>query len=71
MRQRERVDTAGVVTARRDGRRQLYRVEDPHIIAVINQMFSHIAPDRTLTPDPTRRRPPQRPRFDNASAPVR
>lgn len=56
---------AGVVTARREGRRQLYRVEDPHILAVITQMFSHIAPDGTLAADPAASgvRPPRRPRF--------
>lgn len=57
---------AGIVTARREGRRQLYRVEDPHIVTVIEQMFSHIAPDGTLAPDrpvPDPRRPPRRPRF--------
>ncbi len=54
---------AGVVSARRDGRRQLYRVDDPHILGVIEQMFSHIAPDGTLAPDPGRARPPRRPRF--------
>jgi DNA-binding transcriptional ArsR family regulator len=56
---------AGIVTARRDGRRQLYRVEDPHILTVIEHMFSHIAPDGTLTRDPVPdpRRPPRRPRF--------
>jgi DNA-binding transcriptional ArsR family regulator len=58
---------AGVVTARRDGRRQLYRVEDPHILGVIEQMFSHIAPDGTLAPDPNRDRPPRRPRFKATS----
>ncbi len=58
---------AGVVTARRDGRRQLYRVDDPHIIGVIEQMFSHIAPDGTLAPDPARDRPPRRPRFKATS----
>jgi DNA-binding transcriptional ArsR family regulator len=58
---------AGVVTARRDGRRQLYRVDDPHIISVIEQMFSHIAPDGTLAPDPGRDRPPRRPRFKATS----
>lgn len=57
---------AGIVAARREGRRQLYRVEDPHIVGVIEQMFSHIAPDGTLAAadgarDP--RRPPRRPRF--------
>lgn len=54
---------AGVVSARRDGRRQLYRVDDPHILSVINQMFSHIEPDGTLAPDPQKSRPPRRPRF--------
>lgn len=58
---------AGVVTARRDGRRQLYRVDDPHIVGVIEQMFSHIAPDGTLAPDPSRDRPPRRPRFKATS----
>ena len=54
---------AGVVAARREGRRQLYRVEDPHILTVIEHMFQHIAPDGTLAPDPVRPRPPRRPRF--------
>jgi len=54
---------AGVVSARRDGRRQLYRVDDPHIVGIIEQMFRHIAPDGTLTPDPNRPRPPRPPRF--------
>lgn len=43
----------GIVTSRREGRRQLYCVNDPHILTVINQMFSHIAPDGTLAPDGT------------------
>ncbi len=58
---------AGIVTARRDGRRQLYRVEDPHILTVIDQMFSHIAPDGTLAGPPDARRPPRRPRFSPAA----
>lgn len=57
---------AGIVTARRDGRRQLYRVEDPHIVTVIEQMFSHIAPDETLADSADRRRPPRLPRFERA-----
>jgi len=60
---------AGIVTARREGRRQLYRVDDPHIAGVIEQMFRHIAADGTLvdpTPDP--RRPPRRPRFAETGA---
>jgi DNA-binding transcriptional ArsR family regulator len=54
---------AGVVAARRDGRRQLYRVDDPHVVSVIGAMFAHIAPDGTLHVDPHRPRPPRRPRF--------
>ena len=54
---------AGVVSARRDGRRQLYQVDDPHILSVINQMFSYIGPDGTLAPDPQKSRPARRPRF--------
>ncbi len=42
---------AGVVSARRDGRRQLYRVDDPHIVGILEQVFRHIAPDGTLTLD--------------------
>ena len=59
---------AGIVTARRDGRRQLYRVEDPHILTVIDQMFSHIAPDGTLAGSADARRPPRLPRFATAPA---
>lgn len=59
---------AGIVTARRDGRRQLYRVEDPHILTVIEQMFSHIAPDGTLAGSSDQRRPPRLPRFEPAGA---
>jgi DNA-binding transcriptional ArsR family regulator len=58
---------AGIVTARREGRRQLYRVEDPHIVGVVEQMFSHIAPDGTLAPDTRPGRPPRRPRFNATS----
>jgi DNA-binding transcriptional ArsR family regulator len=54
---------AGVVSARRDGRRQLYRVDDPHIVGVIELMFEHIAPDGTLAGLADQRRPPRRPRF--------
>ncbi len=58
---------AGVVSAHRDGRRQIYRVDDPHIVAVIQEMFRHIAPDGTLSLSPDPRRPPRRPRFSQAS----
>jgi DNA-binding transcriptional ArsR family regulator len=54
---------AGLVAARREGRRQLYRVDDTHVLTVIEQMFAHIAPDGTLTLDDARPRPPRRPRF--------
>lgn len=54
---------AGMVASRRDGRRQLYRIEDPHILAVVGQMFSHIAPDGTIAGEPDERRPPRAPRF--------
>jgi DNA-binding transcriptional ArsR family regulator len=43
---------AGVVTARREGRHQIYAVDDPHMLAVVEQIFDHIAPDGTLAPDP-------------------
>jgi DNA-binding transcriptional ArsR family regulator len=43
---------AGLVSARRDGRRLFYTVDDPHVVMVVQQMFEHIAPDGTLAPDP-------------------
>jgi DNA-binding transcriptional ArsR family regulator len=43
---------AGIITARRQGRHVHYSVEDPHVRALINQIFSHIAPDGSLAPDP-------------------
>jgi DNA-binding transcriptional ArsR family regulator len=43
---------AGIISARRDGRRQIYTVEDPHVITMVQQIFEHIAPDGTLAPDP-------------------
>lgn len=61
---------AGIVAARRDGRRQLYRVEDPHILAVVAQMFSHIAPDGTLAAESDERRAPRAPRFAVAAPPA-
>ncbi len=42
---------AGVITARREGRRQIYTVDDPHVLALIDQIFTHIAPDGSLAPD--------------------
>lgn len=43
---------AGVVSGRREGRRQIYTVDDPHVITMVQQIFEHIAPDGTLAPDP-------------------
>lgn len=62
---------AGIAIARRDGRRQLYRVDDPHILAVVDEMFTHIAPDGTIATAPDPRRPPRRPRFDADRAAAR
>ena len=49
---------AGLVTARREGRRHIYAVEDPHVLTLIDQIFAHIAPDGSLAPDPPT--PPRR-----------
>jgi len=43
---------AGVISVRRDGRRHIYTVEDPHVLAMVEQIFEHIAPDGSLAPDP-------------------
>jgi DNA-binding transcriptional ArsR family regulator len=43
---------AGLVSAHRHGRRQVYSVDDPHVVALADQIFRHIAPDGTLAPDP-------------------
>jgi DNA-binding transcriptional ArsR family regulator len=42
---------AGLVSSRRDGRRQVYSVDDPHVVVLVDQIFRHIAPDGSLTPD--------------------
>jgi DNA-binding transcriptional ArsR family regulator len=42
---------AGVITARREGRHTYYTIDDPHVRALIEQIFSHIAPDGSLAPD--------------------
>jgi len=51
---------AGLVAARREGRRQIYAVEDPHVLTLVEQIFEHIAPDGTLAPDPPLPRHPAR-----------
>jgi DNA-binding transcriptional ArsR family regulator len=58
---------AGVVSARRDGRRQLYRIDDPHILRLVQTIFEHIAADGTLARESDPRRPPRRPRFVGTS----
>ncbi len=42
---------AGVVTSRREGRRQVYLVEDPRVVAVVRQM---LAPPRSAASAPVR-----------------
>ncbi|MBT8227850.1 MAG: winged helix-turn-helix transcriptional regulator [Dactylosporangium sp.] len=41
----------GLVTSHRDGRRQIYSVDDPHVVTLVDQIFRHISPDGTLSPD--------------------
>ncbi|MEV6927281.1 metalloregulator ArsR/SmtB family transcription factor [Dactylosporangium sp. NPDC051485] len=33
---------AGLVQARREGRRQLYLINDPHLVAVVREMVAHL-----------------------------
>jgi DNA-binding transcriptional ArsR family regulator len=37
---------AGLVQARREGRRQVYLVSDSHLAAVVNEMVAHLRPAR-------------------------
>jgi DNA-binding transcriptional ArsR family regulator len=46
---------AGLISARREGRRHIYTVEDPHVLTLVQQIFAHIAPDGSLAPDPPKR----------------
>jgi DNA-binding transcriptional ArsR family regulator len=43
---------AGLISARQEGRRHIYAVEDPHVLSLLQQIFAHIAPDGSLAPDP-------------------
>jgi DNA-binding transcriptional ArsR family regulator len=45
---------AGLINSRREGRRHIYTVDDPHILTLVQQIFAHIAPDGGLAPDPPR-----------------
>lgn len=51
---------AGLVAAHRSGRHQIYAVDDPHVITLVEQIFAHIAPDGSLAPDPPTPRHPAR-----------
>jgi DNA-binding transcriptional ArsR family regulator len=51
---------AGLITARRNGRRQIYTVDDLHVLTLLEQILDHIAPDGTLAPDPPLRQAPLR-----------
>jgi DNA-binding transcriptional ArsR family regulator len=42
---------AGLVSGRRQGKRQIYTVDDPHVLALLCQIFGHIAPDGSLAAD--------------------
>jgi DNA-binding transcriptional ArsR family regulator len=53
---------AGIIHAQRQGRRQIYTVDDPHVLTMVQQIFEHIAPDGTLAPDPPDRTDPPGPR---------
>src|ERR1700684_3003043 len=46
---------AGLISARQEGRRHIYTVEDPHVLTLVQQIFAHIAPDGSLAPDPPTR----------------
>ena len=53
---------AGLVGSRREGRRIIYTVDDPHVVTMVEEIFEHIAPDGSLAPDPAERRPQRRTR---------
>lgn len=43
---------AGIASARREGKRLFYTVDDPHVLELVEQIFSHIDVDGSLAPDP-------------------
>jgi DNA-binding transcriptional ArsR family regulator len=57
---------AGLVSARRDGRRQIYTADDPHILILVEQVFAHVAPDSSVASDRGSQRSGvrRRPRFE-------
>jgi DNA-binding transcriptional ArsR family regulator len=54
---------AGLVSARREGRRQIYTADDPHILILVDQVFAHIAPNGSLVTDEGSQRARPRRRF--------
>jgi DNA-binding transcriptional ArsR family regulator len=64
---------AGLVSARRVGRQQIYTADDPHILLLVDQVFAHVAPDGSLGPDdagqPPRRRSSLRADIETAYRP--
>ncbi|MEV6927600.1 metalloregulator ArsR/SmtB family transcription factor [Dactylosporangium sp. NPDC051485] len=42
---------AGLVSSRRQGRYQIYTVDDPDMLVLIDQVFAQVATDRPHTPD--------------------
>ena len=49
---------AGLVSARREGRYQIYTADDPHILMLVDQVFAYVAP----VPPPADERAGQAPR---------
>jgi DNA-binding transcriptional ArsR family regulator len=45
---------AGLVSARRVGRQQIYTADDPHILVLVEQVFAHVAPDEARVPGQAR-----------------
>jgi DNA-binding transcriptional ArsR family regulator len=60
---------AGLVSARRQGRHQIYAADDTHVLVLVEQVFAHIAPDGSLAADAggRARSAPRRPRFDTVA----
>ena len=56
---------AGLVSARREGRYQIYTADDPHILMLVDQVFEHVAPEPPQAADERGQAPlmRRRPRF--------
>jgi DNA-binding transcriptional ArsR family regulator len=56
---------AGLVTARRQGRHQIYAASDTHVLVLVEQVFAHIAPDGSVAAEASQAGvEPRRSRFD-------